>query len=68
MESPQVQIKVSVICHTIVSTTRFDPELGWHFTLEGFPIRFWLSQSPDLHAGDRVKITITKEPVPDAQP
>lgn len=62
MESAKVEVKTSVICHTTVSAGRFDPELGWHFTLEGFPIRFWLSQSPDLRPGDRVKITITKEP------
>ncbi len=35
---------------------------GWVIKLAGVPLALYIKEMPDLSPGDRVKITITKEP------
>ena len=45
----------------------FQGESGaWHLDIDY--CRYSLAEKPPFQPGDRVKITITKEPKPDAQP
>lgn len=64
MESPAQQI---ITYHTTVERVGNDSAFsGWQFKLKEIPTVFHLQGEPALSPGDRVRITITKEPV-DAQ-
>jgi len=48
---------------------QYDTHQNWVLKLENYPMTFiWKAPTMIFHVGDRVRITITKEPKPDAQP
>ena len=58
MESTQEQI----VYHTRVTRIDIVEKDTFGFTIENVPAIFWVGHRTDLQPGDRVKITITKEP------
>ena len=66
MESAQVKIVYTL--HSTVSEVASDTAGDWFFALDGFGSRFHVNHNvtilsqTDLRPGDRVRITITKEP------
>lgn len=60
--------QVTVITHyeTVESVTSSDLLIDWFFKLKGIPASFYVQKPVTLAVGDRVKITITKEPSADA--
>lgn len=51
----------------VTDVQRESPTGWWWFTVGYVGSKFWLVDKPPFDIGDIVKVTITKEPKPDAQ-